>query len=747
VAHRVAMLADRPPAKALPPATAGAVRSLVPLPEILAEITGSGVASKAVAHAYDRATATLGPDRSVLEDLPIEAIAQVNSLLGEAVSRLRSGRVIRQAGYDGEYGVIRLFEDGELDRISKGELLFDAPLRRRKRAAARGAPEVAGAQPAPLSPVRPVSSGRAGLLAALDADQCRAAEALDGPLLVVAGPGSGKTRMLTHRLAHLVVECRVPASACLAITFTRRATEELKQRLHALLPAAAGRCAVHSFHSLGLAILRAHGTALGLGPDFRIAPEPERAVALAAALGVTQSKAARLLKAVSVLKRTATKGDGEASEALAVCRRLGIEQNWVDFDDLVGLAVEILEVNADVAALWRQRFQHVSVDEFQDVDEQQYRLLRRLAAPDGNICVIGDPNQAIYGFRGAAGACFERFGQDFPTARTIRLGRNYRSTGTIVTAAAQVMGGGTPADIMRPMEAPITLHVAPTERAEAEFVASTIESLMGGHDMLAAGRKQPVDGAAGRALGFADFAVLYRTDAQSAALREAFDRTGVPFKKSTPAPIAGQASVQAVLQALESQDAALCNTDLPARLAAAAEQVRRAGDNPGAASLAEARRWLTALAGAGDAAALRERVALSTEADFWDARADRVSLLTMHAAKGLEFPVVFVVGLEDGLVPFSWTPWRDEAKQDEDGPDEAASEKADTAAEERRLFYVAMTRAKDRLLLSRAAQRFWRGRFLASSPSPFLRDIADDLLTREESVRAHRSEPRQYSLF
>jgi uncharacterized protein (TIGR00375 family) len=740
VAHRVAMLADRTPAEALPPATAGEVTSLVPLPEILSEIVGSGVASKAVARAYDRATATLGAELSVLEDLPIEAIAEVNCLLGEAVSRLRSGRVIRQAGYDGEYGVIRLFEDGELDRIDKGDLLFDAPMRRRARAAGRTAPETTAAHQAPaLSPAGPVSSGRAGLLAGLDAEQCRAAEALDGPLLVVAGPGSGKTRMLTHRLAHLVVECRVPASACLAITFTRRATEELKQRLHALLPAVAGPCAVHNFHSLGLAMLRAHGAALGLGPGFRIAPEPERAMALAAALGVTPGKAARLLKAVSVLKRTATAGDGEAGEALAHCRRLGIEQNWVDFDDLVGLAVEILEANADVASLWRQRFQHVSVDEFQDVDEQQYRLLRRLVAPDGNICVIGDPNQAIYGFRGAAGASFERFGQDFPTARTVRLGRNYRSTGTIVTAAAQVIGSGTLADIMRPMDVPITLHVAPTERAEAEFVASTIASLMGGHDMLAAGGRQSADGSAGRALGFADFAVLYRTDAQSAALREAFDRAGVPFKKSSPAPIAGQAAVQAVLQVL---DADPCGAELPTRLAAAAEQVRRAGDGPDAASLAEARRWLTALAGAGGVAALRERVALSTEADFWDARADRVSLLTMHAAKGLEFPVVFVVGLEDGLVPFSWNP-----RRDEDGPDEDAQAKADAAAEERRLFYVAMTRAKDRLVLSRAARRFWRGRLLTLPPSPFLRDIADDLLTREESVRARRSEPRQYSLF
>ncbi|MEJ1975844.1 MAG: ATP-dependent helicase [Acetobacteraceae bacterium] len=518
----------------------------------------------------------------------------------------------------------------------------------------------------------------------------------------------------------------MPAASCLAITFTRRAVAELQERLRVLLPAEIGACAVHSFHSLGLLILRAHGATLGLAPGFRIADEPERAAALAAALGVTESKATRLLKTVSVLKRTGAPGDAEGAAALAACRRLGKAQSWVDFDDLVGLAVEILQTNPAVAALWRDRFRYLCVDEFQDVDEPQctgcsacWPRLRAIS------CVIGDPNQAIYGFRGADAACFDRFGQDFPGAPTVRLGRNYRSTGTIVTAAAQVIGAGAPTDITRPMQEPIALHAAPAERAEAAFVAATIERLLGGHDMLTSSSKQPRPH-----LGFADFAVLYRTDAQSAALREAFDQAGIPFKKSSPALIAGQASVRAVLQALERQQGA----DLPARIAAAAEQLRQDDAAPDMAALAEARRWLTALAGSGDEAVLREQVGLSTEADFWDPRADRVSLLTMHAAKGLEFPVVFVTGLEDGLVPFSWG----ESDAEEDG----------TAAEERRLFYVAMTRAKDRLFLSHAAQRSWRGQIRTQSPSPFLRDIAQELVVQHApTVRKQRLESRQQRLF
>jgi DNA helicase II / ATP-dependent DNA helicase PcrA len=738
VAHRVEMLADRSEAEAVPPPTAGAVTSLVPLPEILSEIMRSGTGSKAVTHAYDRTTAALGPELSLLGEVPAEDIARADPLLGEAITRLRRGTVIRQAGYDGEYGVIRLFEDGELDRLTKGGLLFEAPVHRRtcpvKKPAATPAAQDEAPSPAPM----PVASGFSGVLAALDTGQARAAALVDGPLIVIAGPGSGKTRMLTHRLAHLVAERGVPASSCLAITFTRRATEELRARLAALLPPKAGICTVHSFHSLGLAILRAHGATLGLAPGFRIADAPERAGLLAEAMGLTQTKAARLLKAVSVQKRTGKPGEPEAMEASAVLRRLGEEQGWADFDDLVGMSVELLEKDAAIAARWQERFSHICADEFQDVDESQYRMLRLLAGARGNLCVIGDPNQAIYGFRGADAACFEQFARDFPDARTVRLGRNYRSTGTIVTAAAQLIGGVTSADIVRPMQGPVMLYTAPSERAEAEFVAEEIERLLGGHDMLAANKGRTGKKEAGAPLGFADFAVLYRTDAQSEALREAFGRAGIPFKKSSPAPIAGQTAVRAVLAALERQDASPRGADLAARIAIAVEQVRRMSDEADEAALAEARHWLGALAISGPVAGsetlFREQAAICTEADFWDPRADRVSLLTMHAAKGLEFPVVFVTGVENGLVPFAW-----DGGEEDDGV---------TSAEERRLFYVAMTRAKDRLFLINAAQRFWRGKLRGLPPSPFLKDIAPALIARyEPAAQKQRQRPQQYSLF
>lgn len=732
VAHRVALLADRGEAEAAPPPTAGEVASLVPLPEILSEIAGSGVASKAVGQAYDGAIAALGPELALLGALPIEEIARANSLLGEAVTRLRAGTVIRQPGYDGEYGVIRLFEEGELSRLTKGALLFDAPLHRRARAPKPQAAAPAPAEAAPsATPAAPEANGRRGILAALDADQARAAAMIDGALTVIAGPGSGKTRMLTHRIAHLVRECGVPAAACLAVTFTRRATEELRARLAVLLAEQAQDVAVHSFHSLGLAILREHGAALGLAPGFRIADEAERRAALAAALAIPEREAARLLRAVSVLKRRGATGEGEAREARAALDRLGRDGNWVDFDDLVVMAVAALERDAAIAEAWRSRFAHVLADEFQDVDEQQYRLLRLIAGPSGNLCVIGDPNQAIYGFRGADATCFARFAQDFPASPTLRLARNYRSTGTIVTAAADLTGEA-PDGITRPMQDAIVLHAAAGEAAEADFVAAAIEELLGGHDLLSANRDRPRAAGADAALGFADFAVLYRTDAQAAALREAFDRAGIPFKKSSPARLAGHAGVEALLRMLAAPGEEEAGQDLPSCIAAAAEAARRE-EGADAAALAEARGWLVALAAsaavAGDAARLREQVALSTEADFRDARADRVSLMTMHAAKGLEFAAVFVVGVEDGLMPFSW-------EAGDDG----------TLAEERRLFYVAMTRAKDRLFLTRAAERFWRGAVRSLPASPFLGDIPGALVT-QRATASRKRRPQQFNLF
>jgi uncharacterized protein (TIGR00375 family) len=746
VEHRVEALADRGEAGAVPPPTAGEVANLVPLPEVLGELTASGPATKTVEQGYHRTIAALGSELSILQQVPLEDIARAGSpLLAEAIARLRAGRVIREPGYDGEYGVIRLFAEGELERATAGGLLFEAPTTRRraKQERSRGAARTENAaMAADLVPRAPRAlatpyfllqegpteyvSAAPDMLAGLDAEQRAAATIVEGPLLIVAGPGSGKTRTLTHRFAHMIAERGVSPASCLAVTFTRRAAAEMRERLARLIPDGASEVAVPTFHSLGLAILREHPDAAGLSRAFRIAPESERAAALGHRLGVSEVRALRLLREISQAKRTQAPMDGELADALSVYGRVLALHDWVDFDDLIGLALRALEDK--LAGLYRARFSYVAVDEFQDIDAQQYRLLTLIAPPPGaNLCAIGDADQAIYGFRGADSSCFKRFRDEY-SPRMVELRRNYRSSGTIVAASTQLMGGDEPlAKTVRDMAEHITIHVAPTDKAEAEFVIQTVEGLLGGHTSFS------IDSGRGtgetKNLSFADIAVLYRTEAQAAALSEAFARSGMPFKRHSHEGLSQDPAAAALTRALD----AASEQSIPDQLHAAAARLRGGseGFDPAAIDTALDRLLAIAQACGADHARFRDAVALTRHADLWDAGADRVSLLTLHAAKGLEFPVVFIVGLEDGILPLHWGE-----------PDEAA------IAEEQRLFYVGMTRAEDRLFLSRALSRPWRGRVRRLPASPFLSRIEDALVRhhRAEGLR-RKPEDRQLKLF
>jgi uncharacterized protein (TIGR00375 family) len=756
VLHRVETLADR--VEPTPPPTSGMVSNLVPLPEILSEITGSGPGSRAVERSYERAISTLGSELSILEVVPIEDIARTDSLLGEAVARLRAGRVIREAGYDGVYGTIRLFEEGELRRLRAGSALFEAPTigKARRRSFKRENPAYS-----PLPKCEPVVSGSeegsgtaaylfagvpasatepsrlrgcnqgafdsSSILSNLDADQRRAAEIVEGPLLIIAGPGSGKTRTLTHRIAHLVVGRHIPPSACLAITFTRRAAAEMRERLKALMPSGAQDVAIHTFHSLGLQILRENPAAAGLKPGFRIASERERLALITEVLDLGERKAESALRVISGLKRMQTLPATDVALIAEVYGRTMAARNWVDFDDLIGKAVHVLESDDALAARYRERFFSISVDELQDVDPSQYRLIMLLASPAAKLCLIGDPDQAIYGFRGADATVFERFKQDFPDASVVHLRRNYRSSGTIVRAASQVIMRGSEepvAEIVNEMHERIAIHTAPTERAEAEFVVQTIERLMGGHTLFSIDSGRARGGV--RNLGFSDFAVLYRTDAQAAALCEALTRSGIPFGKHSHSTIAELPAFHALLRELERAAPASITQDA---ISAAASEVN--DPEVDKTSLELAAGCLIALAEAcgHDCQRFGDALALATEADFRDPRADCVSLLTLHAAKGLEFPVVFIVGLEEGILPLLW-------EGDQKGVEE-----------ERRLLYVGMTRAMSRLVLSRAERRVWRGRLCSLPPSRFLNDI-EVALTEHRRVKlpSRRRDDRQLTL-
>jgi len=729
VMHRVDSLADRPENEPSP--VTDQFASFIPLEEVISEIEGRGPKTKTVQGKYESLIGKLGSELFILDQADPNDLRKAGStLLAEALTRMRQGQVIREAGYDGEYGVIRLFNKDELSR--KGGVLFDvAPLESKADEIKPPAAATKKTSDAPKVPrVEPEEKtaepgGPVKLLDALDDEQRAAAQIADGPLLIVAGPGTGKTRTLTHRLAHLVLEQGADPNQCLAITFTRRAADEMKQRLASLLDDQAAQLTVTTFHGLGWMLVREQAERLGLSESIQIA-DPDRCVEILQAATDSSAKQAR-----QWLNKRETFRQTELESYKAYQSRMR-EEGLVDFDDLIELPTELLESDASLAQTYRDRYRWVCIDEYQDIDAWQYRLVRALCPEEGNLCAIGDPDQAIYGFRGADVGYFQRFCDDYPGAQTVYLSRNYRSMRTIVDASAQMI---RPASLVsdRAFTAvaesadQIEISCCASDKAEAEFVVHTIERMIGGSSYfsLDSGRVQSHEG---HDLSFSDFAVLYRTDAQAGLLAEALDRSGMPFQKRSHATLIDQPAIQALLETLGEQE---LSTPMDQRLVVGAASIREA--HPEIDLVLPV---LTPIAKrADDLSAFVSELTLGVDADLWNPKADRISLLTLHASKGLEFPVVFIVGCEDGIVPMKF------------GPDDLSEE---DLAEERRLFFVGMTRAEQHLVLTHARKRQWRGKVRETEVSPFLADIEKRLLAIKEHKAVRRkplADTSQMALF
>jgi superfamily I DNA/RNA helicase len=659
------------------------------------------------------------------------------------------------------YGTIRLFDPDELASRGSGAL-FDvsrpspAPVAQPSAAAAEPAPSGAGPEPT----AAPAAVG-------LDPDQAAVVTAERGPLLVVAGPGAGKTRVLTQMIAHRIAALGVAPEGCLAVTFTRRAAAELRERLTALLGDDAGRVTVATFHGLGLIILRENFPA-----PLHVAHEPARRAVLREVLGEGFSRAqadqiSATKRAVAGLPASASQPDTELLHRYDSALR---ERGLVDLDDLITMPVTRLTEDESLARSYRDRWTDVFVDEYQDVDELQYRLLRLICPPGGrppvppdgvpdgeanisgtpgrgsSVTVIGDPDQSIYGFRGGDVGYFLRFRSDYAGAREARLERSYRSAPSIVKSAMQLIRPGTlvpgrrleaaRADIQ---DGPVVLRRCPDERDEAELVAATIEKMLGGTSLNAFDRGEVDSRAqAEHQLSFSDFAVLYRTSSQAGAVAEALGRRGFPAQQRSHARLADMPGVPEILAALSGQlfpasAGALAGDTVGGQLRAAVDMALSvAGEEPGPAirSAAEVLTPLAARCG-DDLARFLDELAMGAEVDTWDPRADRITMLTLHASKGLEFPVVFIVGCDDGLLPLR--PWSG-AEVD--------------YAEERRLLFVGMTRATTRLILTGADKRVIRGEARESLPSPFLSSVDRSLLDTggPEAARQRKRRPADQQL-
>jgi DNA helicase-2/ATP-dependent DNA helicase PcrA len=794
VLNRVLALADRP--EPVYPRPQETFRRVVPLPELLAEATGAGHGSKAVMALYARLVSTFGSEYALLLDAPLEDIARGSgTLIAEAVRRVREGEVETRPGHDGEFGAVRVFAAGERDRLAGQDELFAgfpaAPRRRRDRTGGDAGEE------GQRRPVRPSAAGVAG---SLDADQAAVVAAEAASVLVFAGPGSGKTRVLTQWIAHRLRGDMPADRRALAVTFTNRAAAEVRLRLQRLAGEAADRVTVSTFHALCHALLRERRAGLSTVYGPRDREELLRLVLPRDTSGRAQVLADRIERCLEGTERP------EADLAALVGRyrdRLA-RMGAIDLASLVPDTVALLSDDGAFLAEVRGRFPLIAVDELQDINPAQFDLLRLLSAEAQVLC-IGDPDQAIYGFRGSDRSLFYRF-RDEAGARTFSLPLNYRSRPEIVHAAAAIIGAAravpAPMAAVRVGGTRVRVFAADDPGSEAGFIARSIDRLVGGVDSVAVDALR----GAGGGRSFADIAVLFRTRAVRDALVPGFERAGLPFTFREDAPVTSREpwrTVAAALRFLGNPADRVALAEILGRPARALDHATRAALASGegipdvhrltidadaepalarsaafAGRLQDSREALLAriaadgleptlaelmdeLLPAGDpglrtgpaAEMLREtaretggdlerflhRLDLSPLESEGGIRSEKVRLLTFHAAKGLEFPVVFIAGAEEGITPLAGS---------------RGGARTVDADEERRLFYVAVTRAMDELYISYSTHRMVHDDRLDTTPSRFIADIPDtlrELVTagsgRSRQAREARRDASQLRLF
>jgi len=841
VLYRVEELADRPKGKK--PENAHPYTSIIPLPEILSEIFRVGPKSKKVQGYYKTTLETLGPELAILHRLPVEEIQKAGiPLLAEAITRMRKNKVFISPGYDGEYGVIRVFTEEEIESRFGQKSLFVLPTSESvpEKKPPLDKDEKPIESPLPLKKPDTIIRGHSSQdkkktqdMPNLNKEQQKAVLYGDGPLLIVAGPGAGKTRTLTHRIAHLLENRGFSPDNILAVTFTNKAAQEMRNRLDRLVSATASIPLVATFHSLCVHILKEQNIwkehviindldwkalvrdAVKLvrksGTSIHLKPRQISEMIISAKQQVLSPS--EIQSNQQFLQSFAAEADGIAFAAIyeAVQEMLST-QGLFAYEDLIFHVVRLLESDVEIRKTYQNRFTHIFVDEYQDLNQGQYRIVRALAPPQNNICVIGDPDQSIYGFRGSDITYFSGFVNDFPETEVITLTRNYRSTETILEAAVQIITPHSPigsrsriySDIHGTKTIGIFEH--PTEKAEAVGIGKIIERMVGGlgFDAMDSGKIDGYSTADDR--GFSDFAVLFRTNHQGHVIADilenaripcqmadrdnAFCRKGIPELLSMLKIVTGTGSFMDLERILTitdnpmnpgtlelfktwcfTTDRAMRNAlDIADRLSidgmnqrqhrhvhnfldhlirqrqnintlTVEKTVRYLAENTTIFRLIEesqktvdAYNRLVVMAGdfGFDVGAFLETIALQTDTDTYEFQVEKVALMTMHAAKGLEFPVVFITGCEDDLIPFRKA---DGGETDID--------------EERRLFYVAMTRAKERLFFTWAKKRRIYGTAIARELSPFVRDIENRLLKHERSSTgwAQRQLPVQKRLF
>ena len=641
------------------------------------------------------------------------------------------------------------------------------------------------------------------ILATLNPAQREAAEAIEGPVLILAGPGSGKTRVITHRVAYLIKSCGVSPHHIMAVTFTNKAAREMKERLEQLLGQAAEALTLGTFHAICARILRREGKAIELDSSFVIYDEDDQLSlmkqaleelnldpkqyapqALRSAIGAAKS---RLISPKDYAQRVSSYFEEIVHRIYQRYQQLLSQSRAVDFDDLLMKTVQLFQDHPQILSRYQSKYVHILVDEFQDTNIVQYMLMKHLAGQYRNLCVVGDPDQSIYSWRFADLRNILSFEKDYPEAKVVFLEQNYRSTKTILEVASDVISANVlrkPKKLWTENEdgASVTVIEGYNAEEEAQSVVNEIEKLTGQEQ-----------------ISLKDCAVMYRVNAQSRALEETFLRYGVPYKLvggtrfyqrrevkdiiaylklihnpqdnvsltriiNVPGRGIGQRTINTLQSWAKAHDTSLfealkqvshngivgeAKQSLPSRivqalagfdalmasLTAQSHELSLSGlvneilgqtgyreyilDKEGGEEKWENIMELKSVASEYDELSSEEalttfleKVSLVSDIDELDEKADAVTLITLHQAKGLEFPAVFIVGLEEGILPH---------RKSFDDPEQME--------EERRLCYVGITRAKKRLYLLRSYRRSLFGGSTANPPSRFLKDISPRLIS------------------
>ncbi|MBQ2761339.1 MAG: UvrD-helicase domain-containing protein [Mailhella sp.] len=755
VLHRVLALADRSEA----PEPGKDFSSLIPLPEIVGELLHCGPKSKKVQEKYAGLLGRFGSEMDILQSVPHAELGRTWPELGEAVRRMRAGEVIRQGGYDGEYGTIRLFDEAE----NAPSLLAKVPVVRRKpvkadadcgfcdgeaqKKTSLSAESAKALTEFPRKAAAPAAKAPSFLPESFSPAQRAALEAGPGPVLVLAGPGAGKTRTLVGRLVRLL-KSGVPASSIVSVTFTRRAAEEMRQRLRAAL-ASEGETSPALPETDTL-----HALALKRWPGEQpvvLSEEGARKAFHAANPGLDKKEASRLYSLLELGRETLNVPD-DLAPLLENYRRWKKERGLADYTDLPETwLADLKSRNYGAAKPW----EHILVDEVQDLSPLQKALVEAITPADGSgFFGIGDPDQSIYGFRGADSGIETALRSRWPELAVFSLTESHRSASAILEAGHDALAGrGVCGELTSVTGASATLQWmdAPSAEREAAWIADRIAYLIGGtshqqadqHESLAHCHLESGSCSPG------EIAVLCRLKALIPPIRAALERRGIPCAAPEAEAFWADERVDMMLQAAarllrkkehdEKEAAFLDESRFPLLAAMApssqrplfeggpldaiADDVWAQGPEAVLACSTEVfdplfgeatafRRLCHAWKEHGGWPGLLEFVAFRREIDMVHGQAELVQLMTLHASKGLEFKAVFIPAAEDGLLPFRGV----DALLGKENSDFAPP----SVDEEERLLYVGITRASEAVFLSSAARRVLFGKTLELRPSPLL---------------------------